>query len=289
MATTSENYILGGVVGEAVYYPALSLLSGQYGTQPLTLVKMGTSVPSVITLDDGSMTSDGKLTVSGTIDLTSPPGSLTVNGVAVNWDLAGHFTTVLQLTPGSNLIQVTALDQNQIASGISRTVYYNSLAPKVKFVSPANNDTLVITQAFTVSGTVDSDAALTLRLNGVDRALSKAGGNFSATLSGIYSGDNSVVATATRGGLSSSTVIRLIGVATLHSGDVNNDGVVGLADAQLVYLYAIGLKPPSMDDAAIVRCDVAGPGVDGVAIPIPDGKCDMSDFNWLMMHITASK
>ena len=285
MATTSENYILGGVVGEAIYYPALSLLSGQYGTQPLTLAKIGTSVPSVITLDDGSMTSDGKLTVSGTIDLTSPPTLLTVNGVAVTWDLEGHFTApLIQLTPGSNLIQVTALDQNQIASGISRTVYYNSLAPKVKFVSPANNDKVVITQAFTVSGTVDSDAALTLRLNGVNHALSNAGGTFSATLNGIYSGDNSVVATATRGGLSSSTVIRLIGVTTLHSGDVNNDGVVDLSDAQLVYMYARGYK--SLDDAAIVRCDVA-PVVDGVATP--DGKCDMTDFDWLMGHITALK
>ena len=238
---------------------------------------MGTSPPTVVTLGEGAVTSTEQMTISGMVDLSAPPKSLTINGMAVTWDSSGFYSTVVKLTSGANAIQVDSVDQNDIASGVSRKVTLNSQAPRVQFVSPRSNSEMFTTQVVTLSGTVDSDATLVLKLNGVERAVTSSAGTFSATLSGLASGDNSVVVTATRDGLSGSAVLRLVGLTMDHSGDVTNDRVVDIVDALMALRHVSGIAP--LDAAAVTRCDVA-PIVNGYSRP--DEVCDLMDVLWIL-------
>lgn len=276
-ASSSESYSLGGMSGQSLFTPAANSDTEQYCVKPFTLVTVASVPPTVVTLRDGAMTSDNLLAVSGMVSVSPAPKSLTVKGEAVSWDSAGTYSTVVKLSPGGNVIQVTAIDQNNKATGVSRTIFLNVDAPKVQFTSPPPTGKMYTTQELTLNGTMDSDAVVTVKLNGVARTVSSAGGTFSTTLSGLTVGDNSVVATVTRDGLSSSAVMRLVGMSALHSGDVNSDGVVDIVDVLQALHHVVRSAP--LDAAAVVRCDVA-PIVRGVSTP--DGICDMADVLWML-------
>lgn len=56
------------------------------------------------------------------------------------------------------------------------------------------------------------------------------------------------------------------------SGDVDDDGVVRLADTLLILRHLVGTQP--LTSPQLYACDVAG---NGSPLPAPDGGCDIVD------------
>lgn len=76
------------------------------------------------------------VTVNGTTnDVTSSPVTLTVNGTSVAVSSTGAFTKTVSLSPGTNTIKIIAKDGAGKTTTITRTVYYNNVAPTISSVS----------------------------------------------------------------------------------------------------------------------------------------------------------
>lgn len=80
------------------------------------------------------------VTVAGTTnDITSSPVTLTVNGNAVSVNSNGAFSTTVALSSGTNEIKIVAKDGAGKTTTITRTVYYNNVAPTINSISLVPN------------------------------------------------------------------------------------------------------------------------------------------------------
>ncbi len=85
-------------------------------------------------------TNTATVTVAGTTnDITSSPVTLTVNGKAVTVNLNGSFSTTVSLSLGTNTITIVAKDGAGKTTTVTRTVYYNNVAPTINSISLVPN------------------------------------------------------------------------------------------------------------------------------------------------------
>ena len=277
-ASASDNFTLSTTVGQAVL-PSLGTIDSQRRVVPVILALVGITPPTVYTLETGSLTPNASLPVSGYVSLLPPPQSLKINGVNVAWDATGHYSTDVPLVPGDNTILVTATNQNNVATGQSRVITYEAQAPRVSFTSPANNSSISISQSLLVRGTAGSGATVALKVNGVPQTIVFAGGSFSATLTNLLKGENSIVATAAVGGVSSSAILLVTGLAAdSGTGDINNDGLVDIVDALLALRHDAGVIKLNADE--VRRCDLAPTNN-------PNGVCDIIDAYVILRKVVG--
>ena len=114
---------------------------GNIATKSITL-KVDTVAPTlnVTSPANNLKTNVAPVTVSGTTnDTTSSPVTLTVNGKAVTVNANGSFSTTVNLSLGTNTITIVAKDGAGKTTTVTRTVYYNNVAPTINSVSLVPN------------------------------------------------------------------------------------------------------------------------------------------------------
>lgn len=185
-------------------------------TQNFTLtVAFNASPPSltISTLSDGAVTTSPVLNISGSV--TGPNGiqSLSVNGTSVPLLSDGSFSFPVQLAVGANSITIVATDYAGQQTTSARTITLTPSAPVVTITSPVDGATT--SQApVTVSGTNTAGSTVTATMNGVGQTVTANGtDSFSITVSPV-AGLNTIEATATNAGGSSSAKLTIISNTT---------------------------------------------------------------------------
>lgn len=85
---------------------------------------------------DGLKTNVSTVTVSGTTnDITSSPVTLKINGTSVTVNSNGSFSKTVNLSLGTNTITIIATDGAGKSTTITRTVYYDNVAPTISEIS----------------------------------------------------------------------------------------------------------------------------------------------------------
>lgn len=116
---------------------------GNTSSQKTLTFKVDT-VPPTLTItspSDNTTTNKNKINIVGTTnDVTSSPVTITikVNNVdagSVSVSAQGTFTKEINLTEGSNTIDITATDSAGKYSSVTRTVVLNTVAPEFKSIS----------------------------------------------------------------------------------------------------------------------------------------------------------
>jgi len=222
---------------------------------------------------DGSYTNNAALVVRGSA--TSPRGvsSVTVNGTAASLDADGGFTISLALRQGHNSIFTLATDNSGTTAVDTRGIILDTAPPVLTLASPADK-TLHMASTVIVTGSVNKPATVRASVNGGPaQSASMSGNSFSVSL-GLAPGVNLIALTAVDLAGNSVTVQRQLSYDTrlLHAGDVNDDGKVDVADAQLAVQMAAGLVTATAQQ--LTAADVA-PLAGG--LPAPDRRIDIRD------------
>lgn len=180
---------------------------GNAGLSGTVTVKVDTKKPS-INLNSppaGLLTNNSNITITGTVT-NATTVDVIVNGRrnTVSVSSAGAFSAPGQLTPGENVISVSAYysgksgDPDYLGTSGVRTVQLDTSPPVVKIDSPIQN-CIVSTPGITVSGTLDDPAVNTARLilnNGVPQNVTVVGSKFSQKIS-LAQGLNTISVQAT--------------------------------------------------------------------------------------------
>jgi len=167
------------------------------------------SVPPVLNLSmlpSGSSTSSRLLTVSGSVaDSSRTSVRIAVNGTAtVVTPVNGTFSAGVLLMPASNSIAVTATDAaGNEAAGSSFAISYTPSAPAIAFTT-ADGGT-VSSGSLAVRGSASPGSIVTV----AGQPVAVSGGSWSANLP-LAPGQNTIVATATLDGASSSAKLTVL-------------------------------------------------------------------------------
>jgi hypothetical protein len=136
------------------YVPTTALTDGSHtltfyvedndgNTQTATsTIKIDTVAPSLTVAqpENGKKTNVQSIIVNGTTsDATSSPVTLTVNETSVTVNTDGTFSTSVALTKGENTITVVATDGAGKSTTITRTVYFNNVAPTISEITITPN------------------------------------------------------------------------------------------------------------------------------------------------------
>ena len=177
-----------------------------------TLVINDSTAPflTVSTLDDGAVTNNTTLNVSGTVsDIDSGIKSLTVNGkpAAVAGD--GSFSVAITLVEGLNTITVTATNNANIASEVKRTVHLIPSAPVLNVSTPVDNSKTA-QSLVTVSGTVSETSTVTIKLNSDTPKTPAVSGSYFSDTVNLVSGLNTISITAKDPTGNTSRIVRTV-------------------------------------------------------------------------------
>ena len=137
---------------------------------------------AVSALLDGSFTNNSTPNVSGTAtDALSGIKSVTVNGLAVNFNADGVFSAAVPLIAGANTITVVATDKagNSTTEG-PRTITYDPIAPVVTITAPVDNSYSNVSP-IVVSGAISETATVTVSVNGAPSTATVDGASFTAS------------------------------------------------------------------------------------------------------------
>ena len=154
---------------------------------------------------NGLLTQAGSVTISGTV-ADSTPLTLTVNGTAVTPDASGHWSLVVGLSQGGNVLIALATDAAGNTTNSSVSVTRDSQAPVIALQSP--NDGITTTDSsVTVSGTVTDASSASVTVNGSNAPLT--GGAFSKSIA-LAIGSNTITVTATDAAGNAATITRTV-------------------------------------------------------------------------------
>jgi methionine-rich copper-binding protein CopC len=151
-------------------------------------------LPPLLTLsmlDDGSVTNNATLNISGTASDDIGINSLTVNGtdVAVNSD--DGFSTALTLSEGLNPITIILTDSNDQTDSQTRSITLDSSAPALTIGNPVDNSR-TDTASLSVSGSTEAAASVEVELNSDSPLLANVSGtDYSLTIT-LREGANSI-------------------------------------------------------------------------------------------------
>jgi hypothetical protein len=151
--------------------------------------------------------------------------------------------------------------------------------PPALTVSQQNVTTNV--SALTLSGTVEAGVTPSVSVNGgAPASVTVTGSNWSAQVSGLAAGANTVTITAADPAGNAATVTAAITVA-VPTGSFSG-GAVSIADALKALRIAVGLETATPDDLLGGDC---APLVNGV--PAPDGRIDVSDSLLILKKVVG--
>ncbi|HWR59460.1 MAG TPA: Ig-like domain-containing protein, partial [Thermodesulfovibrionales bacterium] len=164
---------------------------------------------TVSTLSEGGWTNNDLLNVAGQVTDNAGIQQLTVNSAAVTTNPDGTFSHPVTLHDGPNTVVVDATDLAGNQTADSRTIYLDRLAPTITITTPADN-TKTNQSPIDVTGTVDEDSSVTIRMNSSDPVAAFMSGNaFSLPVIPFY-GINTIEVTATDLATNTSTVKRTV-------------------------------------------------------------------------------
>ena len=146
---------------------------------------------------DKSITNNATLNVSGTVlDSNSGINSLTVNGASVAVATNGTFSLALTLVAGANTITAIATDNVNNQTTDTRTITLDLSAPILSVTAPADNSAVALSLV-TVSGSVNENATVAIKVNnGASQALTVNGNDFTTSAT-LTVGLNTIDLTAT--------------------------------------------------------------------------------------------
>lgn len=233
---------------------------------------------------DNSITGGEQLTLTGSVT----PGSelsVTLNGgpgqpVAVQ-PQAGTFTLSGTLTPGTNTLELTARRAGRSAR-LKRSLELRPGLPALAVEEPGQ-DLRTELASLVVRGTTGAGTtALVLEADGKSYQPVLQGGRFEQRIALPATGVVPVVVRALDPLAGVSVTRRTIVKLALIRGDLNGDGLVDLADAQLALRVSLGLETVTAE--LLEHGDVA-PLVGGA--PHPDGRIDAGDVLVILRKVVG--
>lgn len=160
------------------------------------------------TLDDGAITNNATLNISGTVADANGVAGLTINNTAVTIT-NGSFSHVLTLQSGANTITFIATDIPGNSTTNSRTITLDVAAPTLTISVPADNSKTAQSTA-TISGTINETSTVTVKVNsGSPQNAAITGTAYEATVN-LASGLNNIVITATDLANNTSSAVRSV-------------------------------------------------------------------------------
>ncbi|MCM2264438.1 MAG: hypothetical protein NDI73_04505, partial [Desulfuromonadales bacterium] len=137
---------------------------------------------TISTLNDGTVTSNPTLNVSGNATDNVALQSVTVNGSSVSFDASGNFSTAVALVDGANIITVIATDAAGNSTSVSRTITYVVTAPELLVTAPVDN-LVSAQQILVVQGTASALSTVTVSVNnGSPQVASLSGNTFTVSV-----------------------------------------------------------------------------------------------------------
>ncbi|NVO00234.1 MAG: chitobiase/beta-hexosaminidase C-terminal domain-containing protein, partial [Geobacteraceae bacterium] len=149
----------------------------------------------VSTLSDHSFTNNPVLNIAGTVTDNVGVKELRVSNTAVPINPDGSFSYPIVLSDGDNLLVVSASDLAGHTVSDSRTITLDRRAPQLVITNPADNSKTGA-QLVTVTGYVDEQSTVTVKLGSGSQIAAMNGQNFSADLI-LMPGTNTIEVTAT--------------------------------------------------------------------------------------------
>ncbi|TAN41053.1 MAG: hypothetical protein EPN25_05690 [Nitrospirae bacterium] len=151
---------------------------------------------AISTLSDGANTNNSVLNIAGTVTDNYGVRELFVNDIAVQNNSDGTFSYPIILNDGPNTINVTARDLAGNETQDARTINLDLTAPVITILTPADN-IKTKQNPMDLSGMVDEQSTVTVRINGADPVPAVLdGNNFSLSIILVY-GLNTIEVTAT--------------------------------------------------------------------------------------------
>ena len=162
-ATVENNSFTTAVslqIGENTITIAASDLAGNSTSVVRQVTRENPDVtPPVITIlspQDGSKTGQGKVTVTGTVDEES---SVMVNGESAEV-INLEFSHEITLIPGSNLIEIKAVDLAGNEASAEISIEYDNIAPEITLTNPTT-ETLITNQSeITIEGSINEEGSI---------------------------------------------------------------------------------------------------------------------------------
>jgi YD repeat-containing protein len=152
----------------------------------------------VSTLPDGATTKNATLNISGSVFDTGGVTNLIVNSGSVVIDASGYFSTSVMLQPGTNTMNITAVDSLGNMTVNNRTITLdalNSAAPALTVYNPSDNSKTSQMLSI-VNGTINANTTVEIKVNnGATQNASITGNAYSATVP-LDSGLNTITITA---------------------------------------------------------------------------------------------
>ncbi len=205
------SYLLSLHEGRNDISVAATDAAGNLSSEDLFVIKDATApVLSVTSPENGAVTNQSTLTVSGTVN-DSTAVTVTVNGDSVLVS-NGSFSTSVLLTEGINSITVVATDAAGNSLSVTRSVRLDTTPPVLTITSPLNGIT-VYRQSTTVAGSVADSTSTRVTINGNPVQVG-TGGVFNAQVV-LSEGLNTITVVATDTAGNSSTVTRTVTYSTL--------------------------------------------------------------------------
>ncbi|MBU5612458.1 PKD domain-containing protein [Geomonas azotofigens] len=189
--------------------------AGNVSTSDATLIwDLASPSLSVALPPDHSYTSMQQFTVSGrVVDPLSGVQSLQLNGTSLAVDAEGNFSKTIELTSGTNVITVVAIDLAGNASHSTSSVVLDQAVPVIALTAPASDEYKTNKSQLMITGSVDHDCILGIHVSGPSGARDftasvLAGSLFSQLLDNLAVGVTTITLTATtQANLSSTRVI----------------------------------------------------------------------------------
>ena len=213
--------------------------------------------------------------------------AITVNNVAVQTlnQNSNNFSATVNLTLGSNTIQITATDLAGNTTTVKRSVTSDTTAPSLTIMNP-NQDVTTYFSNITITGTVSdqvTDVRLTLTCDGQTYTPTVAAdGSFSQVLTFSTAKTYAAILTVADSAGNIKSVQRNIIYAPVILGDVNNDATINVFDALLTLQYAVGLYHPTGENVFKYTADVAP--LDAKGKPLGDSTVNVFDALAILRH-----
>ena len=156
------------------------------------------TIPPVIaisTLSNGSYTNNEVLNIAGTATDNIGVAEVTVNGTSVQLSADGGFSHALVLQSGENTVTTVATDVAGNKTSDTRTITLDQAAPQLTVLSPSDN-AKIGTSLLTITGNVDENATVTIKLGDIILNATIMGNTFTADLA-LIPGYNTIDITAT--------------------------------------------------------------------------------------------
>jgi hypothetical protein len=146
---------------------------------------------TISTLNDGTVTSNPTLNVSGNATDNVAVQSVTVNGSSVQLDASGNFSTAVVLVDGANIITVVATDSADNSTTITRTITYVVNTTELSVTAPVDN--LVSAQEILdVQGIASEFSTVTVIVNNGSPQVASLSGNVFTLSVYLESGLNTI-------------------------------------------------------------------------------------------------